>query len=41
MNGIKFMSRELKEYKLNDAAVVRVAKGKQNYHKGFKFKYKN
>lgn len=40
-NGIKFMCKELKEYKLNDAAVVRVAKGRQNHHKGFKFKYKN
>lgn len=37
--AIKHMCRELDKHKINDAAVVvRVAKGKQNYHKGFKYK---
>ncbi len=35
--GLKYMCRELK---LDEAAVIRVIKGKNNHHKGFKFKYK-
>ena len=35
--GLKYMCRELK---LDEAAVLRVIKGKNNHHKGFKFRYK-
>lgn len=35
--GLKYMCRELM---LDEAAVLRVIKGKRNHHKGFKFKYK-
>lgn len=36
--GIKYMCKQLN---LDDSAVIRVMKGKQKQHKGFKFKYKN
>lgn len=39
-DGIRHMCRKLNNLKLNDAAVIRVAKGKQKHHKGFLFKYK-
>jgi len=36
--GIKYMCKQLG---LDDSAVIRVMKGRQKHHKGFKFKYKN